>query len=82
MMNRDTPAASAKAVKNPSSNSLIKLSAWVMVWNIGPKENATFVKMLYTIDGNCKTGYFARNRLTAQMLKTSHIAQTADCDEL
>lgn len=53
-----------------------------MVWKIGPREKDTLVKILYIIDENCSAGNFARNKLTAQMLANSHIAQTADCDEL
>ncbi len=76
MMKRLTPVEIAKAVRNPCSNILTKLSPAAIVGNIGPYVKATFVKMENKITGNCRAGIFARKTFTNQMFAKSQTAHT------
>jgi hypothetical protein len=58
-MNRDTPVEMAKADRKPVRSSLTSDSASAMSRKLGPYVNEMFVKIEYTMTGNCKAGILA-----------------------
>lgn len=64
MKNRDTAVERAKALKNAIKSCRMSASPCFIVWKFGPNVNATFVKMLYIIAGNCRAGILARKVFT------------------